>query len=164
MAETNEIRNEAILGTERSAEEIQQNIVAKEQEISESVKEISERIQQKLDWREYVGRTPFMALGIAAGLGILASAMVPRRATGIKRIMGTVGEEVGDRISGILSGVGRTAVGLSLWSIASTLAMGVARRAVSRAILGEGFRENPSLQSDSATGQEAVQRRMAAKT
>jgi ElaB/YqjD/DUF883 family membrane-anchored ribosome-binding protein len=161
MAETNEIYNEATTETERSAEEIQKNILAKEQDITDSVREIGERIQEKLDWREYVGQTPFAALGIAAGLGVLASRMVPKRPTAMQRVMGTVGEEVGNRIGGILRGAGRTAFGLSLWSIASTLAVGFAKRAVSKAILGEGSRVNSPPRRDSTTEQEAARKQMA---
>lgn len=161
MAETYEITNEAS-ETERTSEEIQQSIVAKEQDIAESVKEIGERIKEKLDWREYVGQSPYVAMGIAAGIGLLASRMVPKRPTAIGRIMATAGEEVGYGISRALRGAGKTAFSLSLWSFASTMAAGFAKRAISKALLGEGAGGGSSPKCVSTSAQETAGERMRA--
>jgi ElaB/YqjD/DUF883 family membrane-anchored ribosome-binding protein len=156
MAETNEIRNEVTTEAERSAEEIRENILAKQEDITESVEEISERIEQKLDWREYVGQSPYLALGIAAGLGFLASGMLPGRPTAVERITGTIGEEVGNVISGLLRGPAKSALKLSLWGLASTMALGFAKKAAYDAILGGGSGEGSSPRRGSTPQPEAA--------
>jgi ElaB/YqjD/DUF883 family membrane-anchored ribosome-binding protein len=137
--ETNELFSESG-SPERSSQEIQADIIAKEQEISESVLELSERIQEKFDWREYVAKYPYAAVGIAAGVGVLASRLLPSPPTALERLKGTVGEEVSSRLNRMLTGTGKSVVGASLWGLASTLAMGFAQRAVSKALWGEAPR------------------------
>jgi ElaB/YqjD/DUF883 family membrane-anchored ribosome-binding protein len=143
MGEIDELRSEVARDTERSSEEIRQNILAKQEDLSESVAEISERIKETLDWREYVGQSPFLALGIAAGLGFLASGMLPRRPTALERITGTIGEEAGHVISGLFRGPAKSALKLGLWSVASTMALSLAKRAAYEALLGKGFGSSP---------------------
>ncbi len=139
--ETNELFSQAG-STERSSQEIQQDIVAKEQEISESVLELSERIQEKFDWREYVAKHPYAAVGIAAGVGLLASRLLTRRSTGRECIEGT----------------GKSVLGATLWGLASTLAMGFAQRAVAKAMWGEAPRPPlPPRQASTTTWEEAEQ-------
>jgi ElaB/YqjD/DUF883 family membrane-anchored ribosome-binding protein len=139
MGEMSEIRNEVATGTERSSEEIKRNILAKQEDLSESVSEISERIREKLDWREYVADSPYLALGIAAGIGFLASGMLPRRPTAVERITGAIGEEVGNVVGGLFRGPAKSALKLGLWSVASTMALSFAKKAAYDAILGRGF-------------------------
>jgi ElaB/YqjD/DUF883 family membrane-anchored ribosome-binding protein len=139
MGEINKLRSEVATDTERSSEEIKQNILAKQEDLSESVSEISERIREKLDWREYVADSPYLALGIAAGLGFLASGMLPRRPSAIERIAGAIGEEAGHVVSGLVRGPAKGAFKLGLWSIASTMALSFAKKAAYEAILGKGF-------------------------
>lgn len=155
MAETTEIKNEAVTD-ERSSEEIRQNIVAKEESISETVEEVSEKIQEKLDWRAYVGQYPYLALGIATGIGFLASGMLPRGPTAMERITGTIGEEMGNLVSGLLRGVGRTAFRSSLWGLAATIAVGLAKRAATEAILGSGSGDSSIPQRKATPQQEAA--------
>ncbi|WP_027189894.1 hypothetical protein [Fundidesulfovibrio putealis] len=80
--------------TERSSEEIRQDISRGEENITKAMEQIGERIKEKLDWREYVMESPYLAVGIAAGLGFLASRMLVPRTTPMERIMGSVAEEV----------------------------------------------------------------------
>jgi ElaB/YqjD/DUF883 family membrane-anchored ribosome-binding protein len=139
--ETNELFSQAG-SPARSSQEIQQDIVAKEQEVSESVLELSERIQEKFDWREYIAKNPIAALGIAAGVGFLASRLLPRSPTGMEGIKGT----------------GKSVLGASLWGLASTLAMGFAQRAVSKALWGEAPRPPlPPRQASTTTWEQAEQ-------
>jgi ElaB/YqjD/DUF883 family membrane-anchored ribosome-binding protein len=139
--ETNEMFSEAGSTMERSSAELQQDIVTKEQEITETVLELSDRIKEKLDWREYIKQYPYASLGIAAGLGLLASRlMIPRRATALERIKGTVGEEIGNRLSGVFRGPRKNVIGASLMGLGSTLALSYAKQMVSRALMG-GFGE-----------------------
>ncbi|MCG3163668.1 MAG: hypothetical protein JMDDDDMK_05109 [Acidobacteria bacterium] len=68
-------------GAERSADEIRQDIAARREHISETVDRLSDRFQRTFDWRAYVSDYPLVALGAAAGLGLLASRMLRRRST-----------------------------------------------------------------------------------
>ncbi|MBI5896872.1 MAG: hypothetical protein HZB24_13010, partial [Desulfobacterales bacterium] len=54
---------------ERSSDDIRKDIVKGEESISQAVEQISIRIKEKLDWREYVKDSPYLALGAAGGLG-----------------------------------------------------------------------------------------------
>ena len=72
--------------TERSADEIRQDIAAKRESITETVDRLSDRFQQTFDWRTYVSNYPVVALGVAAGLGFLASGILKPRATPTERM------------------------------------------------------------------------------
>ena len=68
---------------ERSTDEIERDIVAARESIRETVDEIEERLHRAVDWRTYVGRSPWMSLALAAGVGIfLGHALVRRRPRG----------------------------------------------------------------------------------
>jgi hypothetical protein len=94
------------IAEERSAEEIRQDIAAKRDTISETVDRLGERIHQTLDWREYVADHPYVALGAAAGLGLLLSGIFKPRPTPRERIMSALAEsaeDLADRFRGALS-------------------------------------------------------------
>jgi ElaB/YqjD/DUF883 family membrane-anchored ribosome-binding protein len=86
---------------ERSTEDIRHDIAKGEEGISRTVEEIGERIKEKLNWREYVKGSPYVALGAAAGLGYLASGMFIRRATPTERIMRSITREVRDSLGAL---------------------------------------------------------------
>ena len=67
--------------SERSAEEIRQDIAAKRESITETVDRLSDRFHQTFDWRTYVNNYPVVALGVAAGLGLLVSGIFKPRPT-----------------------------------------------------------------------------------
>ena len=73
MAEREYSNNDKEANVERSSDDIRQDIVKGEENISQTVEQIGERIKEKLDWREYVKDSPYVALGAAAGIGYLAS-------------------------------------------------------------------------------------------
>src|SRR5438270_8454225 len=81
---------------ERSAEEIRQDIVAKRESITETVDRLGDRIHQTFDWREYVADYPYVALGVAAGLGVLLSGIFKPRPTPRERILEAVAETFED--------------------------------------------------------------------
>ncbi|HXG66061.1 MAG TPA: hypothetical protein VNO70_13245 [Blastocatellia bacterium] len=81
---------------ERSAEEIRQDIAARRESISETVDRLSNRFQETLDWRTYVGDYPLVALGVAAGIGFLLSGLFKPRPTPRDRIMDALAESVED--------------------------------------------------------------------
>jgi ElaB/YqjD/DUF883 family membrane-anchored ribosome-binding protein len=95
MAETTHLatqRRETTETPERSAEAIRQDIAAKRDSISETVDRLGERIQESLDWREYIGKYPLLALGLAAGTGFLVAGLFKRQPTPRERIMDAVAE------------------------------------------------------------------------
>jgi len=67
---------------ERSTEEIERDIAATRESIKETVDEIEERLHRAVDWRSYVKGSPWIALALAAGVGILVGRSLrsgPRR-------------------------------------------------------------------------------------
>ena len=105
MAEREYLSNTRGADVERSTEDIRQDITKEEQNLSQTVEQIGERIKEKLDWRAYVKDSPYWALGAAAGLGYLASGMFITRTTPMERIMGSIAEEVRDSLGGVLARV-----------------------------------------------------------
>src|SRR5918911_4177305 len=95
MAETTNLatqRRATIEPAERSAAAIRQDIAAKRDSISETVNKLGERVQETLDWREYVGKYPWVALGLAAGTGFLVAGLFKHEPTPRERIMDAVAE------------------------------------------------------------------------
>lgn len=93
---------------ERSAQEIRRNIAAERETITDTVDKLGHRLQQTFDWREYIAAYPGVALGLAAGTGILVSAVFARKPTPQERIMDAVAElteDLTDRVSGIAGDV-----------------------------------------------------------
>lgn len=82
MAET-----EDDVSAERSSEDIRQDIKAKRERITETVDRLNARIQESLDWKGYVSRYPYASVGIAAGTGLLLSAMFKGRRTPSQRLL-----------------------------------------------------------------------------
>jgi len=128
--------HEAVAGTDRNSEEIQQHIVAMEEEISETVDEIGDRISGTLDWRHYVTQNPFLAVGVVAGLGFLTALMLPGSSRVEERECSPAEEDGGQRDRGpsALERVG--AVLPSLGSLAFMIATGLAQRAVYQGLFG----------------------------
>lgn len=95
---------------ERSAEEIRQDIAARRESISETVDRLGDRIHETLDWREYVVEYPYIALGLAAGVGFLVAGIfkIKRDPTPRERIMDAfaeITEDLTDRVRGSLEDV-----------------------------------------------------------
>lgn len=89
---------------DRSAQDIRHDIAAKRETISETVDKLGERIQETLDWREYIAQYPFAALAAAAAAGCLVSGIIPKsRPTPQERISDAVAEMVED-VTGRLRG------------------------------------------------------------
>jgi hypothetical protein len=87
---------ETISGAERSAEEIRQDIAARRESITDTVDRLSDRFQQTLDWKAYVSDHPLAAIGVAAGLGFLASRIFRPRPTASKRIRDALAHGIED--------------------------------------------------------------------
>jgi ElaB/YqjD/DUF883 family membrane-anchored ribosome-binding protein len=117
---------------ERSTEDIRQDIAKEKEDISQTVEQIGERTNEKLDWRGYVNGSPYWALGAAAGLGYLASRMFIRRATPMERIMRPIAEEVRDSLGGLLAGAaGSGLIKVTLMGIATKAAASLINNAIS---------------------------------
>ena len=80
----------------RSSEEIRQDILEKREQIAETVDRLGDKIQQTFDWREYLGRHPYVALGAAAGVGLLFAGLFKRNPTPTERISDALAESVED--------------------------------------------------------------------
>jgi hypothetical protein len=142
-------RNESI-GTgqiaERSSEQIRQDIVAKRETISSTVDRLGARIHEKFDWRGYITRYPYAALGAAAGAGFLASSLLFRRRRGpVEKVadsMVAAIEDLRDQVGSALGGLlVRSKGGLSLirgaiGSAVSKAAVDIVKKMATR---GDGF-------------------------
>ena len=124
MAGISEIRPSIKEDGHRNSDKIRQDIAQAEQEMSQTVEEIGDRIKEKLDWQEYVKETPYLALGVAAGLGYLAAGMFINKRTPMDRLLDTISDEVRDAASGMIA---RTAgpglIKVTLLGIASKAAV-----------------------------------------
>jgi ElaB/YqjD/DUF883 family membrane-anchored ribosome-binding protein len=129
---------------ERTSEDIRQDIAKGEENISQTVAQIGELIEDKLDWREYVKDSPYLAIGAAAGLGYLASRIFIARATPMERIMGTIAREVRGSLGGVLAGAaGPGLIRVTLLSIATKAAAGWIKKAISADAAGGGAGPQP---------------------
>jgi ElaB/YqjD/DUF883 family membrane-anchored ribosome-binding protein len=144
MAEREYLSNTREGGVERSTEEIRQDIAKGEENISQAVEQIGERIKEKLNWREYVKDYPYWALGAAAGLGYLASRMFITRTTPMERIMGSFAEEVRDTLGDLRAGAaGPGLIKVALLSIATKAAVSWMKNATSTDVASGGAVPRP---------------------
>lgn len=98
MAERTDVTSHIALNEapQRTADSIRQDIAATRESISGTVDRLGDRIQESLDWRSYVGEYPFVALGLAAGVGLAFSGLFKRRLTPRERILDAFAETVED--------------------------------------------------------------------
>ncbi len=101
MGEREYLSNTKETDAGRSSKDIRQDIAEGEESISRTVGQIGDRIKEKLDWREYVKDSPYLAIGAATGLGWLASGLFITRRTPMERIMGSIAEEVQGSLRGL---------------------------------------------------------------
>jgi ElaB/YqjD/DUF883 family membrane-anchored ribosome-binding protein len=140
---------------ERSSEDIRQDIANGEKNISQTVGQIGELIEDKLDWREYVKGSPYLAIGAAAGLGYLASRMLMARTTPMERIMGSIAKEVRGSHGGVLAGAaGPGLILVTLQSIATKAAASWIRKAISTDPESVGAGPQPRTGRDSTISPE----------
>lgn len=91
---------------ERSAGSIRDDIATTRGDIAETVDKLTDRVQESLDWRSYVERHPFAAIGVAAGAGLLISGVLRKRTSPTERILKALADSVEDttgRVRGTLS-------------------------------------------------------------
>lgn len=90
MARSDEEKSIGRLATERSTEDLRQEIAREQEEISQTVGEIGERIEEKLNWRRYVEKSPYAAIGAAAAAGFVAMGMMTKRRKPVDQIVDAV--------------------------------------------------------------------------
>jgi hypothetical protein len=92
---------------DRSAESIRGDIAATRENIADTVDKLTDRVQETLDWRSYVERHPYAAVGVAAGAGLLLSGMFKKqRKNPTERMLEALAESVEDttdRLRGAIS-------------------------------------------------------------
>lgn len=99
MAENNSSRNAG--NSERSSSEIRNDIAARRESISQTVGQIGEKIHQTLDWRGYIARYPYAAVGLAVGTGLVIGGLLKRKSSPAERFMDALterAEDLGDRL------------------------------------------------------------------
>lgn len=113
---------------DRSTQAIRRDIAARRDSITETVDELSGKVQAALDWRTYVADHPFVAVGVAAGVTCTMVALLKRRRSPQDRIMDALADGVEDLAGRFKDGLGalplmrRARLGRLLWSVGSTIA------------------------------------------
>jgi ElaB/YqjD/DUF883 family membrane-anchored ribosome-binding protein len=74
-------------GSERSADEIRNDISARRESISRTVDRLGERIHETLDWKGYIARYPYASIGVAVGAGVIVGSLMRRRSRPSERIV-----------------------------------------------------------------------------
>jgi hypothetical protein len=127
-------KRESQSGTGRSTSVIRQNIAQGGENISQTVEQLGQRIQEKLDWREYVKNSPYLTLGIAASLGCLASGLLRKRTTPTERLVRIIADQVGDSLGSLhAKAAGPGLIQATLLAIAVKTAVGWLQNADSTA-------------------------------
>jgi len=135
---------------DRSTEDIRRDIAKEKENISQAVDQIGERIQEKLEWREYVKESPYLAIGAAAGLGYLVSRAFITRTTPMERIMSSIADEVQQSLSGLrgkTSGPGLVKVTLQVF--ATKAAVSWIKKAISTSVANGGPESHPQAERGS---------------
>lgn len=141
--------------SDRSAYAIREDIAAKRESISETVDKLGERIQETLDWREYVAEYPAVSLGLAAGAGFLIAGAFKRNPSPQERILDAVAdltEDMTDRVGGVMAGViqkkllSGTTVKAAVTAMLVKAAVDLLKKQLAGAINGDGSQRSP-LQS-----------------
>lgn len=142
---------------ERSADEIRRSIAAERETITDTVDKLGGRLQRAFDWREYVAEYPALALSVAAGTGILLSAIFKREPTPRERIMNAVADltdDLTERIGDVAGDVFKRAITpqRTVKAVATGLiaraAIDFAKRKVSETVI------RPSVQRRNTPGRE----------
>jgi hypothetical protein len=116
----------------RSSEDIRLEIAREEEKLSRTAQQIGDRIKEKLEWTEYVKESPYWALGVAGGIGFLASRVLKTRTTPMERIMSSLAGEVRHTLGGLHVGPAAPSLArVTLVGIGTKLAADWLRKATS---------------------------------
>jgi ElaB/YqjD/DUF883 family membrane-anchored ribosome-binding protein len=105
MAEKNDSRTGG--SVERSSEEIRSDIAARRESISHTVGQLGEKLHDTLDWRGYVARYPYAAVGLAVGTGVLIGRLLKRKSSPRERLVDALVEKASELGEGIRDSVQR---------------------------------------------------------
>jgi ElaB/YqjD/DUF883 family membrane-anchored ribosome-binding protein len=81
---------------ERSSEDLRQEIEAKKEAFAETINRLDRYAQRAVDWRAQVGDHPYLALGLAFGVGCLFAGIFKSKSSPRERIMEALAEGVED--------------------------------------------------------------------
>jgi hypothetical protein len=144
MTEKEHLSNTKEADVDRSTEDIRRDIAKEKENISQTVEQIGELVEEKLDWREYVKHSPYLTIGAAAGLGYLASRMFITRTTPMERIMGSIAEEVRGSLGGLRTGAaGPGLIKVTLQVLATKAAANWIKKAISTNVANDGAEPQP---------------------
>lgn len=137
---------------DRSAEEIRQNIAATRESITDTVDRLNDKFQETFDWRTYVSRNPMVAIGVAAGIGFLVSAIFKPRPTPMERMKAALADSVEDFTDHLRSQFDGIVQRPGLSQTVKAAATGFAVKAASDFVTNQlfGLREEESNDSFSA--------------
>ena len=140
MAERNDLmKRVGVEDEDRSTQAIRRDIAARRESITETVDELSDRVNAALDWRTYVAEHPFVAVGVTAGLACTVVTLLKRNRSPQARIMDALADGVEDLAGRFKDGIGtlplmrRARIGRILWSIGSTIATAAITKALKEA-------------------------------
>jgi len=81
---------------ERSSEDLRQEVETKKEAIAETINRLDQHVRRTVDWRAQVGDHPYLALGLAVGVGCLFAGIFKSKPGPRERIMGALAEGVED--------------------------------------------------------------------
>jgi ElaB/YqjD/DUF883 family membrane-anchored ribosome-binding protein len=129
---------------ERSSEGLRQEIEAKKEAIAETINRLDRHVRRVVDWRAQVEDHPYLALGLAVGVGCLFAGIFKSKPSPSERIMEALAESVEDIADQARNRIGsrfrRPPTGGALKTAAAALAAKAAtaylRKKLSRAFKG----------------------------
>jgi ElaB/YqjD/DUF883 family membrane-anchored ribosome-binding protein len=86
----------ALEPAERNSEDLRQEIEAKKEAIAETINRLDQHVRRAVDWRAQVGGHPYLALGLAVGVGCLLAGIFKSKPCPRERIMEALAESVED--------------------------------------------------------------------
>jgi ElaB/YqjD/DUF883 family membrane-anchored ribosome-binding protein len=140
---------------DRSIEEIRQDIAARRESIAGTVDKLSDRFQKQLDWREYIAKSPFVAIGVAAGVGFLLAGIFKPRPTPGERMISALSdsiEDIADRFRNQLDespfSKGRSSIGQTVKAAATAMVTKAVTDCIRDQFVGRSTAEQYSTQQD----------------
>ena len=81
---------------ERSPEDLRQEVETRKEAIAETINRLDRHVRRAVDWRAQVGDHPYLALGLAVGVGCLFAGIFKSKPSPRERIMEALAESVED--------------------------------------------------------------------
>jgi len=81
---------------ERSSEDLRQEVETKKEAFAETINRLDQHVRRAVDWRAQVGDHPYLALGLAVGVGCLFAGIFKSKPSPRERIMEALAESVED--------------------------------------------------------------------